>query len=61
MMGQSEKLSNVADDTKLRGVGYVPDGCAAIHRELGRQENWAERSLMGFYKGKHKVLQPGEE
>lgn len=51
MMVQSEKLSSVADDKKPWGVGYVPGGCAAIQRELGRQENWAERNFIRFNKG----------
>lgn len=59
-MMDSEQLSNVADDTKLWGVGYVPGGCAAIQRGLGRQENWADRNLIRLNKGKCKVLQPGE-
>ncbi|KAK4814877.1 hypothetical protein QYF61_027906, partial [Mycteria americana] len=44
--------------SKFTGVPTTPrsfvslDGCAAVHRELSRLENWADRNLMKFNKMK---------
>jgi len=45
-------FNKFVDDTKLRGVADTPESCATIQRDLERLENWVERILMIFNKGK---------
>lgn len=44
--GTKYLLSKFADNTKLGGVADTPEGCAAIQRDLGRLEKWADKNLM---------------
>ena len=50
--GTEYTLSQFTDDTNLGGVTDAPDGCTA----RDRLENWTERKLEQFNKGKCKVL-----
>lgn len=43
-------LSKSADETKLGGVANIPEGHAAIHRDLTRLKILAERNLKNFKK-----------
>ncbi|GAB0184834.1 mitochondrial enolase superfamily member 1 [Grus japonensis] len=52
-------LSKFADDTKLGRVADMPEGCAAIKKDLNRLEKCADRNLVKFNKGKFQVLHPG--
>ncbi|GAB0203114.1 mitochondrial enolase superfamily member 1 [Grus japonensis] len=58
--GTEGTLSKFVDNTELRGVAKTPQGCAAIQQDLDRLENWAERNLMKFSKGKCRVLHLGK-
>lgn len=40
--------SKVANDTKLEGVADMPEGPAAIQKDLSRLEKWADRNLVKF-------------
>lgn len=37
-------------------LAALPEGCAAIQQDCERLDNWAERNLMRFKKGKCVVL-----
>jgi len=37
-------LSKCADDTNLGGVTGIPEGCAAIQRDLDRRNGWTGTS-----------------
>jgi len=52
-------LSKFADDTKLRSVVDIPEGCATIQQNLDRLESCTERNLMKFNMGKCRVLHLG--
>lgn len=52
-------LSNFADDTKQGGAADKPEDCAGIQQDLDRLEIWVEWNLMGFNKGKCRVLYLG--
>ena len=52
-------LSRFGEDKKLGGLADMPEGCAAIQRDLDRPEKWAVRSLMKFNKRKCKDLHLG--
>ncbi|KAJ7410793.1 hypothetical protein WISP_106189 [Willisornis vidua] len=56
MMGTEYTKSKFDDDTKLGGVTETPDGCAAIQRNLDKQEKWANRNVMKFSKERYEVL-----
>ncbi|GAB0180750.1 mitochondrial enolase superfamily member 1 [Grus japonensis] len=42
--------------TKLGGVADMPEGRAAIQRDLDSLDKWTDRNLMKFNKGKCKIL-----
>ena len=60
-MGQSAPLASlqtIQDNAELEGEAATPEECAAIWRNLDRQEKWAERRLMETNKEKGQVLHP---
>ena len=52
VLGHTCILSTFADDTKLGRVADMPEGCAAIQRDLSRLHQWVDSSLMKFKKEK---------
>lgn len=44
------------DDTKLGGVGDIPDVGAIIWKDLDRLQKWAGRNIVRFNTGMCKVL-----
>jgi len=57
--GTERILGEFAGDTKMGGGVDTPAGCAAIQRDLDRLENWVQKNLMRFNKGKCRVLHLG--
>lgn len=41
-------IHNSTDDLKLGGVVDMPNGCAALQRDLNGLEKWVNRKLMEF-------------
>ena len=58
-MGQNVLSAIFAHDTTLEGVADMPQGRAAIQRDVDRLEKWADRNLMKCKKEKFKVLPLG--
>lgn len=53
-------LSKLAGDTKLGEGADLPDGCAAIQRDLDRMQKYTDGSLMKFKKRKMSSRAPGK-
>lgn len=49
-------LSSSEDDTKVGGLGDMPEGSAAIQRNLNRLEKWVDRNLVNFDKAQNPAL-----
>jgi len=46
--------------TKLGGVADITKDCAATQSDLNRLQQWAEKNIVKFNKGKCIVLHPGK-
>lgn len=60
-MGKQCTLHQLTDHTSLAGVADVPEGHAAIQRNLNRLEKWTNRNLRKLSKGKCKLLLLGNK
>ena len=52
-------LNKFADGTKLAGGADTPRRLCCHPAKAGQAESWAKRNLMGFNKGKYRVLRLG--
>ena len=57
--GIDSTLNKFADDTKVEGVGDMPEDCATVQEDLDRLDSWAARKLMRFNKNKCRVFHLG--
>jgi len=49
-------VGKFTDGKKLGEMDDTRDGCALSQRDINRLQNWAERNLMKFNKGKCDIL-----
>lgn len=57
----TEQTLSLQAEQNWGGVTVGPDGCAAILRDLIMLEEWGDRSIVTFHKGRCKVYQLGEK
>lgn len=54
-------LSRLAEDTKLNSAINMPEGWDAMQRDVEKHKKWACGNIIGFKKGKSKVLHLGQD